>query len=104
MHRTIFDTPVVNTFLRAFSRITLRLTGWTVEGQLPDKATKSVLIAAPHTSNWDLPYTLMLAFVLRLRVYWMGKHSLFTGPLGPVMRWLGGIPVRREQDHQLVAS
>ena len=90
MHRTIFDTPVVNTFLRAFSRITLRLTGWTVEGQLPDKATKSVLIAAPHTSNWDLPYTLMLAFVLRLRVYWMGKHSLFKGPLGPVMRWLGG--------------
>lgn len=61
-----------------------------MEGQLPDKATKSVLIAAPHTSNWDLPYTLMLAFVLRLRVYWMGKHSLFKGPLGPVMRWLGG--------------
>ena len=104
MHRTIFDTPVVNTFLRAFSRITLRLTGWTVEGQLPDKATKSVLIAAPHTSNWDLPYTLMLAFVLRLRVYWMGKHSLFKGPLGPVMRWLGGIPVNREQSSNLVAS
>lgn len=104
MHRTIFDTPVVNTFLRAFSRITLRLTGWTVEGQLPDKATKSVLIAAPHTSNWDLPYTLMLAFVLRLRVYWMGKHSLFKGPLGPVMRWLGGIPVNREQANNLVAS
>ena len=103
MHRTIFDTPVVNTFLRAFSRITLRLTGWTVEGQLPDKATKSVLIAAPHTSNWDLPYTLMLAFVLRLRVYWMGKHSLFKGPLGPVMRWLG-IPVNREQANNLVAS
>ena len=48
-----------------------------------------MLIAAPHTSNWDLPYTLMLAFVLRLRVYWMGKHSLFKDLLGPVMRWLG---------------
>lgn len=104
MHRTIFDTPVVNTFLRAFSRITLRLTGWTVEGQLPDKATKSVLIAAPHTSNWDLPYTLMLAFSLRLRVYWMGKQSLFRAPFGGVMRWLGGIPVNREQSSNLVAS
>ena len=103
MHRTIFDTPVVNTFLRAFSRITLRLTGWTVEGQLPDKATKSVLIAAPHTSNWDLPYTLMLAFSLRLRVYWMGKQSLFRTPFGGLMRWLGGIPVNRGQAGNLVA-
>ena len=103
MHRTIFDTPVANTFLRAFSRITLRLTGWTVEGQLPDKATKSVLIAAPHTSNWDLPYTLMLSFVLRLRVYWMGKQSIFRWPFGGLMRWLGGIPVNRGQASYLVA-
>ena len=104
MHHTIFDTPVVNTLLRVVSRATLRLTGWTIEGSLPAHAAKSVLIAAPHTSNWDLPYTLMLAFVLRLRVYWMGKHSLFKGPLGPVMRWLGGIPVNREQSSNLVAS
>ena len=61
MHHTIFDTPVVNTLLRVVSRATLRLTGWTIEGSLPAHAAKSVLIAAPHTSNWDLPYTLMLA-------------------------------------------
>ncbi|RZJ55510.1 MAG: glycerol acyltransferase, partial [Acidovorax sp.] len=51
MHHTIFDTPVVNTLLRALSRATLRLTGWRVEGALPAHAAKSVLIAAPHTSN-----------------------------------------------------
>lgn len=104
MHHTIFDTPVVNTLLRAFSRFTLRITGWKVEGALPAHAAKSVLIAAPHTSNWDLPYTLMLAFSLRLRVYWMGKHSLFEAPFGGVMRWLGGIPVDRSQTNNLVAS
>ncbi|RLJ40544.1 1-acyl-sn-glycerol-3-phosphate acyltransferase [Acidovorax sp. 106] len=103
MHHTIFDTPVVNTLLRAFSVATLRLTGWRIEGALPSHAAKSVLIAAPHTSNWDLPYTLMLAFTLRLRVYWMGKHSLFRAPFGGVMRWLGGIPVNREQSTNLVA-
>ena len=104
MHHTIFDTPVVNTLLRVVSRATLRLTGWTIEGSLPAHAAKSVLIAAPHTSHWDLPYTLMLAFSLHLRVYWMGKQSLFRAPFGGVMRWLGGIPVNREQSSNLVAS
>ena len=104
MHHTIFDTPLVNTFLRGVSLAVLRVTGWRVEGTLPPHAAKSVLIAAPHTSNWDLPYTLMLAFVLRLRVYWIGKQSLFRAPFGGVMRWLGGIPVNRDQANNLVAS
>jgi len=104
MHRTIFTTPVVNTLLRGFSLAFLKLTGWTVEGALPPQAAKSVFIAAPHTSNWDLPYTLMVAFVLRLNPYWMGKHTLFKAPFGPLMRWLGGIAVNREQSHNLVAA
>ncbi len=104
MHRTIFTTPVVNTLLRGFSVAFLKLTGWKVEGHLPPQAAKSVFIAAPHTSNWDLPYTLMVAFALRLNPYWMGKHTLFKAPFGPLMRWLGGIAVHREQANNLVAA
>ena len=104
MHRTLFDTPVVNTLLRSFSIHFLRLTGWQVQGALPPEARKSVLIAAPHTSNWDLPFTLMLAFVLRLNVYWIGKASLFRWPFGPVMRWLGGIAVDRSRSGNLVSA
>ena len=104
MHRTIFDTPVVNTLLRGLSVAFLRLSGWKIEGQLPVSASKAVLIAAPHTSNWDLPYTLMTAFVLRLHIYWMGKSGIFKPPFGPVMRWLGGIAVNRVQSTNLVAA
>jgi 1-acyl-sn-glycerol-3-phosphate acyltransferase len=104
MQRTIFTTPVVNTLLRAFSIGFLKLTGWRVEGALPAHAARSVLIAAPHTSNWDLPYTLMVAFALRLNIRWMGKQSLFRAPFGGVMRWLGGISVNREQSTNLVAA
>ena len=82
MHRTIFTTPVVAPLLRALSTGFLRHTGWTVEGDLPPSAAKSVFIAAPHTSNWDLPYTLMVAFALRLNPYWMGKASIFRFPFG----------------------
>ncbi|WP_156406463.1 lysophospholipid acyltransferase family protein [Hydrogenophaga sp. Root209] len=104
MQRTIFTTPVVNSVLRAFSIGFLRLTGWRVEGALPAHALRSVLIAAPHTSNWDLPYTLMVAFALRLNIRWMGKHGIFRAPFGGVMRWLGGIEVNREQSNNLVAA
>jgi 1-acyl-sn-glycerol-3-phosphate acyltransferase len=104
MHRTIFDTPVISTLLRAASVAFLRLNGWTIAGSLPTDAPKCVLIAAPHTSNWDLPYTLMVAFSLRLHIYWMGKASLFRPPYRGLMMWLGGIPVDREKSNQLVAA
>lgn len=102
MHHTIFDTPVVNTLLRGLSITFLQLAGWKVVGKLPADAAKSVLIAAPHTSNWDLPYTLMVCFALRLNVYWMGKASIFKPPFKGVMMWLGGIPVDRSQSNNLV--
>ncbi len=104
MHRTIFSTPVVNSALRGLSLIVLRLAGWQLLGALPPNTPKCVVIAAPHTSGWDLPYTLMCAFALRLNIYWMGKHTLFRGPFGPVMRWLGGIAVNRETGGNLVAA
>jgi 1-acyl-sn-glycerol-3-phosphate acyltransferase len=104
MHRTIFDTPVVNTVLRGLSIGVLKMTGWKITGQLPSNGRKCVLIAAPHTSNWDLPYMLMVAFSLRLNVYWMGKEQIFKSPFRGVMMWLGGIPVRRESANNLVAA
>jgi 1-acyl-sn-glycerol-3-phosphate acyltransferase len=97
MHRTIFQTPIVNTLLRGFSVAFLKATGWKIEGHLPANGQKSVLIAAPHTSNWDLPYTLMVAFALRLNIYWMGKVQIFRFPFRGLMMWLGGIPVQRDK-------
>jgi 1-acyl-sn-glycerol-3-phosphate acyltransferase len=74
----------------------LRLTGWAPEGERP-AAARFVLIAAPHTSNWDLVYLLALAEVYALRVSWMGKHTLFRPPFGALFRALGGIPIRRDE-------
>ncbi len=104
MHHTIFDTPVVNTLLRYASAAVVKLAGWRVEGALPANVGKCVLIAAPHTSNWDLPFTLMTAFVLRLNVYWLGKASIFKWPFGPLMRWLGGVAVNRSASTNMVAA
>lgn len=104
MHITIFDTPIVNAIVRYASIGFMRMTGWKIEGSLPSGDGRFVMIAAPHTSNWDLPYMLMVAFILRLNVYWMGKTSIFSPPFGTIMTWLGGIPVNREQSTDMVAS
>jgi len=89
--------------LGSLARIVLRLVGWQPEGDAPT-ARRFVLIAAPHTSNWDLPLLLLFAQVYGVRVNWMGKHTLFRGPMGVVMRALGGIPVRRDRSNSLVAQ
>ena len=68
------------------------------------RRARFVLIAAPHTTNWDLLYFLACAWAFGIRPSWMGKHTLFRGPLGPVMRWLGGVPVDRARAGGLVAQ
>jgi 1-acyl-sn-glycerol-3-phosphate acyltransferase len=87
--------------LRLLASLFLRVSGWEAEGERP-AARKYVLIAAPHTSNWDLAFLLAFAWVLGVKISWMGKHTLFRGPMGAVMRALGGIPVRRSRSENLV--
>ena len=99
--RTLFNTPVITPFFYGLSRLWLWLAGWKVEGTTP-RVSKFVVIAYPHTSNWDVPFTIAICMVSRLKIYWLGKASLFRGPMGPVMKWLGGIPVTLGQPQNLV--
>jgi 1-acyl-sn-glycerol-3-phosphate acyltransferase len=99
--RTLFNTPLLTALLRGVSHFILAVRGWRTQGSLPD-TPKYVMIAAPHTSNWDLPIMLMMAFVMRADVFWMGKHTLFRGVFGPFFRWLGGVPVDRRKSGNLV--
>jgi 1-acyl-sn-glycerol-3-phosphate acyltransferase len=86
---------------RGIGALYLRLFGWRVEGRLPS-APRAVVIAAPHTSNWDLPLMLAVAWVLGLRPAWLGKRELFRWPFGWLMRRLGGLPVDRSARQNLV--
>ncbi len=101
MRRTVYNTPIIRPLLVLLSRLGLRLAGWKLSGAPPTER-KYVLIAVPHTSNWDFPITLAIAFVFGFDLFWMGKDSLFRGPAGPIMRWLGGISVNRSASNNLV--
>ena len=103
MRMTVFDTPVFSSIARALAWGFLKVNGWHKEGELPD-APKFVLIAAPHTSNWDFPFVLALAFAYRAKVVFMIKDSVFRWPYGWFFRWLGGIPVDRSKSNGMVAQ
>jgi 1-acyl-sn-glycerol-3-phosphate acyltransferase len=103
LNYTIFDTPVLNILLRWFSLIALKITGWRTHGRMPT-APKCVLVGAPHTSNWDFPYTLCIIFVLRGKIYWLGKESLFRRPFSGFFKWLGGMPIDRSRSKNVVAQ
>ena len=60
------------------------------------------MIAAPHTSNWDLPFMLAVSYVLGVKPAWLGKRELFRGPLGWLLRRLGGVSVDRDRRTNLV--
>lgn len=90
-----------NPHIRAVCRRILAAAGWGIEGSLPN-LPKFVVIAAPHTSNWDFCVAMLVIGALGLRAQWLAKHSLFRWPLGPVMRMLGGLPVERSRKHGVV--
>ncbi len=88
---------------RRLSSGLLGLLGWTrhVEDEVPERA---VIIAAPHTSNWDFFFLLLFAWSFGVRLSFVGKHTLFRGPMGPVMRLFGGVPVDRSKPGGLVGQ
>ena len=94
---TIFNTPFVTPLVRMLCRFFLWVSGWEKAGEMPENCRRCVIIAAPHSSNWDFPITLALFFLFRLKkVYWTGKESLFSFPFKKIMGWLGGIPINRK--------
>ena len=90
-----------NPITRWIGRVTLRLWGWRINGEFPNRP-KMVVALLPHSSNLDFILTIAVLWALGLRSTFMMKHTLFWFPLGAVLRRLGGIPVDRGSKQGLV--
>lgn len=86
---------------QAFCQALLRLQKWQVFGNFPD-LPKFIVIGAPHTTNWDFYYMLLIKGVTGVDLRWVGKDTLFRWPVGKIMKWLGGIPVNRRSRNNFV--
>ncbi len=87
-----------NRLTRWLAATALRLFGWRIVGEVPDR-DKILAIAAPHTTAWDFPVGMSAVFALGLRVSWLGIDWVLRYPL---MRQIGGMAVDRSRPQGLV--
>ena len=88
-------------FFQWMGATTLIYFGWQVSGNIPNEE-RIVIIAAPHTSNWDFVLAIAALFALNINIKWLGKDSLFRPGLSWFFKWLGGIPVNRDNPAFLI--
>jgi 1-acyl-sn-glycerol-3-phosphate acyltransferase len=85
-----------------FAQFILKLFGWNIYNTMPPDLKKAVIIMAPHTSNWDFVIGRLAFFKYRMKPHIIIKKEAFTPVMGPVLRWLGGIPVDRGHSQNTV--
>ena len=90
-------------FGQFMARAIFRAISWDYQLTLPENP-KFMVIGAPHTSNMDFVFMLLLKFATGLKLHWIGKHTIFKPPFGGLMRRLGGIPVDRRTSSNMVDS
>jgi 1-acyl-sn-glycerol-3-phosphate acyltransferase len=79
------------------------LFGWKINGKMPAEK-KFIIIVAPHTSNWDFMIGLAVRSILKFKARYLAKKELFRFPFGTFFRALGGVPVDRSKNSNLVES
>ena len=93
-----------NRFIESLGRAILRAFGWRMVGGFPD-IPKAVVIAAPHSSNWDGLLGFGAKFGMGVKLSILGKDELIRIPLlGRILRWQGVIPVDRSAPHGVVGQ
>ena len=80
--------------IRWLGKFLMKISGWRTTGKLPTDQ-RVILIAGPHTSNWDFVLAMSLILSLDVRIHWVGKHSIFKKGFRRLLKKMGGIPVNR---------
>lgn len=103
MKPTLLNNWILQPFFYGFASVSLFILGWKTKGKIPD-IKKFVLIAAPHSSNWDFVFFLLIIFKFKMSVHWMAKHTMFKWPFKWLLIRLGGIPINRSEKSNIVQS
>lgn len=81
-----------------------RQKGWQLGPNIPAHIKKCVIIAAPHTSNWDFVFALGALHLFGVKVKYLAKKELFTFPLKAILTSTGGIPIDRSKRTGMVEA
>lgn len=89
--------------MRFLYKFFFKRAGWKIDGKMPEEK-KFIIIVAPHTSNWDFMIGLAARSILQFSASYLGKKELFGFPHGALFRALGGVPVDRSKNSNLVGA
>lgn len=90
--------------MRLISRIYLWLIGWKIDGAIPPEVRKCVLVAVPHTSNYDFPIALAILYVMNVKIRYLIKKESMVFPFSLLLKASGAIGVNREKSSNLVEA
>jgi 1-acyl-sn-glycerol-3-phosphate acyltransferase len=82
--------------LQAIFDYLFKKNGWHVQNGLPDDIKSCVILAGPHTSNWDTVYALAALKLLKVNARIAIKKELMFFPFGPFLRGVGAISIDRK--------
>jgi len=88
--------------LKFIGKLILKYWGFTIHGFFSNEIKKTIVIVAPHTSNWDFVIGVSAKYALGIKANYIGKKSLFYFPYGFLFRYLGGAPVDRSKSSNQV--
>ncbi len=88
--------------MRLIYKFFFAVLGWKISGDVPRKYNKYIIIAAPHSSNWDFMIGLSVRSIMRFPSNFLAKKELFKPPFGWLFRSLGGYPVDRSKSSNIV--
>ncbi len=72
--------------------------GWKITGKgIPAEIKKAVIIAMPHTSNWDFVFAMAAVRLFNIKLNYLAKKELFRWPIKNLFLNTGGIPVERKK-------
>ncbi|MFC6999606.1 lysophospholipid acyltransferase family protein [Rufibacter roseus] len=89
-------------FGKALAKVIFKVSGWRLQGNIPSDLKKAVMIAAPHTSNWDFVYARAAFYLMDIPVRMTIKKEAFFFPVGNLISAMGAIPVDRKKNNNLV--
>lgn len=81
--------------MKFLALLVFKISGWKISGFYPKEIKKCVMIAAPHTSNWDLLYARAAFFIMGVPLRYTIKKEIMKFPLGNILKALGAIPIDR---------
>jgi 1-acyl-sn-glycerol-3-phosphate acyltransferase len=80
---------------KLIAQFLLKIAGWKVNQTVPKQANHCVMIAAPHTTNWDFYYTRLAFYVLDIPMKVAIKDFWTKFPFSLIIKPLGGIGIDR---------